>query len=80
MLSGKQQELFMTTPKKRNRKRFSASQSQDFKIEDDNGTIGHIRVKPSGVLWKPSGSHNWYGLTLEKFGELAEKHGREQDK
>jgi hypothetical protein len=32
-------------------------------------TIGKIRVKPSGVSWKPSGQQKYYAVTLDKFAE-----------
>jgi len=37
-------------------------------IKDSQGmTIGTIRLKPSGVLWKPSGQHQYYNVTLAQF-------------
>lgn len=30
-------------------------------------TIGTIRVKPSGVLWKPKGQQKFYSVNLAKF-------------
>ncbi len=30
-------------------------------------TIGTIRVKPSSVLWKPTGQQRYYAVTLDKF-------------
>jgi hypothetical protein len=29
--------------------------------------IGVIRIKPSSVLWKPSGERQFYSVTLERF-------------
>jgi hypothetical protein len=31
------------------------------------GTVGVIRVKPSSVLWKPVGDHQFYCVPLERF-------------
>lgn len=65
---------------KQNRKRFKLLESQDFTIEDDTGIIGHIRVKPSAVLWKPVGAQQYYRLALDKLAELATQHGKSVDK
>lgn len=60
---------------------FRPKKFEDFEIVDANGdVVGHIRVKPSGILWAPKGSHVWYGLTLKQFGELATEHGKKQKK
>jgi hypothetical protein len=60
--------------------KFRGPESQDFTIVDDDGVVGHIRVKPSGVLWAPKNSQTWHRLSLERFAELATKHGAEQDR
>jgi hypothetical protein len=43
----------------------------DFREEtiiDENGyIIGTIRIKPSTVLWKPRGEHNFFAMPIEKF-------------
>lgn len=61
------------------RKTIQRAQSEDLSIMEDGVKIGTIRIKPSGILWKPKGKRNWFGLTLDKFGALAEEHGRKQD-
>ena len=37
--------------------------------EDDDSTaiIGHLRVKPSSVMWKPTGAHKYHRVSLKKF-------------
>ena len=60
---------------------FRASESQDFTIidlNDENKIIGHVRVKPSGILWADKSGQTWYRLSIKKFAELAKKHGTEQ--
>lgn len=59
---------------------FHMPESQDFKISDDKSRkiLGHIRVKPSGILWRPKSSQVWHRLSVEEFGKLAEKHGKKQ--
>lgn len=37
-------------------------------VVDTRGTtVGTIRVKPSGVLWKPSGQQRFYSVPLDVF-------------
>ena len=36
-------------------------------IEQAGSKIGVIRIKPSSVLWKPSGEHQFYSVTLDRF-------------
>ncbi len=38
-------------------------------LDDKNDTIGTVRIKPSGILWKPKGQHKYYAVTLEQFKE-----------
>jgi hypothetical protein len=58
---------------------------EDFDImePDANGkpaVVGTVRVKPSGILWRPKGKHSFFGVTVEQFAEFAEKNGRKQAK
>jgi hypothetical protein len=62
---------------------FQSSESEDFTIPEMQngkvvGTIGHIRVKPSGVLWADKGGHQWHRLSIAEFAALAKKHGKKQ--
>jgi hypothetical protein len=60
---------------------FRPRKFEDFEIVDDeNKVVGHIRVKPSGVLWAPSNAKVWYGVQLQKFAEFMEQNGKKQDK
>jgi len=36
-------------------------------MDSDGNTIGTIRIKPSGLLWKPSGSPKYYSVPLADF-------------
>jgi hypothetical protein len=49
-------------------------------VDDENLVVGHIRVKPSGILWAPSNSKVWYGVTLEQFARWIEEDGKRQKK
>lgn len=60
---------------------FQPSKFHDHRIVTSSGTVvGHIRVKPSGLLWAPKGAKTWYGLSIKKFGELFETQGTKQKK
>ena len=54
--------------------------SEDFEIMEDNKKAGTIRIKPSGILWKPKGKQSFFGVTVEEFAEFAEQNGKKQDK
>jgi len=49
-------------------------------VDPDRNVVGHVRVKPSGVLWAPSNAKVWYGVSLEEFARFMEKHGKKQKK
>ncbi len=60
---------------------FRPRKFEDFEIVDsDSRVVGHIRVKPSGVLWAPSNAKVWYGVSLKDFAGYMEKNGKKQDK
>jgi hypothetical protein len=60
---------------------FRPRKFEDFEIvDDDNKVVGHIRVKPSGVLWAPTSAKVWYGVSLKEFAEYMEQTGKKQDK
>ncbi len=60
---------------------FSPGKFQDHTIVDAAGkVVGHVRVKPSGVLWAPTNSKVWYGLGLEDFAAHMEASGKKQKK
>jgi hypothetical protein len=62
---------------------FAPQKFQDFKIVAGRRTlrtVGHIRVKPSGVLWAPKDAKVWYGVSLAKFAAWIEQNGQAQDK
>jgi hypothetical protein len=49
-------------------------------IDGDNKVVGHVRVKPSGILWAPASSKVWYGIPLEAFAHFMELKGKKQKK
>ena len=36
-------------------------------VDSQGAVIGVIRIKPSGVLWKPKGQQKFYTVPLDKF-------------
>jgi hypothetical protein len=60
---------------------FAQPKLQDHTILDADGkVVGHVRVKPSGVLWAPRDSKVWYGLSLEQFASHAVSAGKKKKK
>ena len=60
---------------------FRPRKFEDFEIvNEQEKVVGHIRVKPSGVLWAPSNAKVWYGVSLKDFSEYMENNGKKQDK
>lgn len=60
---------------------FRPKKYEDFEIVDDRHlVIGHIRVKPSGVLWTPANAKVWYGVSLKDFAAFMEANGKKQVK
>ena len=61
--------------------RFSPDKYYDHRIvNEDAEVVGHIRVKPSGVLWAPKNARLWYGVSLKSFEAFMEQTGRRQKK
>lgn len=60
---------------------FRPRKFDDFEIVDgENKVVGHIRVKPSGVLWADKNGKVWHGLSLNQFVTFAKEHGKTQTK
>ena len=55
-------------------KYFAGPTSYDFTIvdDDDGGVVGHLRVRPNAVLWKPRNHRRYYRVTIEELAEFAE--------
>jgi hypothetical protein len=49
-------------------------------IDEGNKIIGHVRVKPSGILWSPKNGKDWYGISLSEFADYMERKGKKQKK
>ena len=68
-------------PKKNNVNSFRPKKVADHEIIDSEGkVVGHIRVKPSGVLWSPKNGKDWFGVSLNEFAAFLEKNGKKQKK
>ena len=60
---------------------FAQPKLQDHTILDADGkVVGHVRVKPSGMLWAPRDSKVWYRLSLEQFAAHAVSIGNTKKK
>lgn len=60
---------------------FRPRKYEDHEIVDDKSkVVGHIRVKPSGILWSPKNGKDWYGISLNEFSSYMEKNGKKQNK
>ncbi len=60
---------------------FRPRKYEDHEIVDGGSkTVGHVRVKASGVLWSPKNGKDWYGLSLTEFAEYMEANGKKQKK
>ncbi len=60
---------------------FRSKKFEDFEIVDKNNkTVGHIRVKPSGILWARRDWKVWYGVSLKQFADFALDEGKKQKK
>lgn len=60
---------------------FRPRKHEDFEIVDSsNKVVGHIRVKPSGLLWSPKNGKDWYGVSLRKLAAFIEENGKKQSK
>lgn len=60
---------------------FEPRKFEDHTIVDSRGRrVGHVRVKPSGILWSPSSGHDWYRISLAKFNTFMTKNGTKQKK
>lgn len=55
---------------------------EDFEIVEGTppAKVGTIRVKPSGLHWKPKGKQSWYGVSIEEFAEFIEQNGKQKSK
>ena len=61
---------------------FAPQKFEDFTIVTGRGhrVVGHIRVKPNGVLWAPKNAKVWYGVPLAKLSKVMEQNGKKQVK
>jgi hypothetical protein len=68
-------------PAKKRVNSFRPKKYEDHEIVDaDSKVVGHIRVKPSGILWSPRNGKDWYGVPLDQLAEFLEKTGKKQTK
>jgi hypothetical protein len=57
--------------------RFQPEKFRDHMIVSETGeVVGHVRLKPSGILWAPKSAKIWYGLSLDQFARIMESQGK----
>jgi hypothetical protein len=57
-------------PKYKNSLRAPEFEEVAFVGEEEDGrkaVIGHLRIKPSSIMWKPTGAHKYHRVSLQKF-------------
>lgn len=60
---------------------FRPRKYEDFEIVDGSAkVVGHVRIKPSGILWAPSNAKMWHGVSLAQFADFMVKNGRKKKK
>jgi hypothetical protein len=61
---------------------FSGPEFYEHKIvsEEDGTLIGVLRVKPSSLLWKASGRHQFRSVSMEQFAAWVEEQGKKAAK
>ena len=60
---------------------FRPRKFEDFEIVDEEErVVGHVRVKPSGILWAPKSSKRWFGVHIDDFAKYMEENGKRQKK
>jgi hypothetical protein len=58
---------------------FRPKKYEDHEIVDAGGkVVGHVRVKPSGILWSPKNGKDWHGVSLTDFAAYMVANGKKQ--
>ena len=60
--------------------KFVENEAYDHRIGGDAGIIGTLRVKPSSILWKPKGSHQFFSISLDDFCDWIKTKGKPVEK
>ena len=47
----------------------SPAYSEETIVDSEGGVVGTLRIKPSGLLWKPKGAQKFHMVSIEKFSE-----------
>ena len=56
---------------------FDAPKAHDFTIRDNKGVVGHVRVKPNAIAWKPKSGKAYQQITLDQLAAFAAENGRQ---
>jgi hypothetical protein len=44
-------------------------------LDGDGHVVGHLRIKPGAIWWKPAGIVWWYGVKLGRFAQYVKRVG-----
>jgi len=58
-------------------KSFDTPKAHDFTIRDNKGVVGHVRVKPNAIAWKPKAGKAYQQITLDQLAVFAAENGRQ---
>lgn len=58
-------------------KTFATPKFQEFTIRDNSGVVGHVRVKPNAVAWKPKSAKAYQQISMDQLAAFAAEHGRQ---
>ena len=64
-------------PKANGAMSFDAPKAHDFTIRDNKGVVGHVRVKPNAIAWKPKSGKAYQQITLDQLAAFAAENGRQ---
>ncbi len=56
--------------------RFRRTQFEQHTILDSHErVVGHVRLKPNAIWWKPAGASSWFGVDIRGFARYMEQRG-----
>jgi|GEM_PF-4317426 uncharacterized protein YdeI (BOF family) len=58
-------------------KTFDAPKFQEFTIRDNAGVVGHVRLKPNAVAWKPKSAKAYQQVSIDQLAAFAAEKGRQ---
>jgi hypothetical protein len=57
---------------------FVTPKYHEFTIRNNSGVVGHVRLKPNAIAWKPKGDKAGFRqISLEQLATFANEHGKQ---